>query len=311
MTTAMTTTMPLATTMPVATTTTAEVEVVETVAGYSALLDAFRLTGRTVGVVLTMGALHDGHASLIRRAAAECDVVAVSVFVNPTQFAEAGDLVNYPRTLPTDLEGAAAAGASVVFAPSIPEMYPGWPAAPATTVGVRGLGDRWEGLSRPGHFDGVATVVVKLLSASGRCRTYFGEKDFQQLAIVRRVTRDLSLPVEVIGCATVREPDGLAMSSRNVRLSAEQRRAAVCLSRALAAGAAALSAGRDRTAVEAAMADVVWRQPLVTLDYAVLVDADDLEPAVDTTLDRPLRLLIAATVGPVRLIDNLDPRRTL
>ena len=302
----------MTTAIATATTTTAtDVVVVETLAGYSAILDSARHGGLTVGVVLTMGALHDGHASLIRRAAAECDVVAVSVFVNPTQFAEAGDLVNYPRTLDADLEEAAGAGASVVFAPSIPEMYPGWPTAPATTVTVRGLGDRWEGRSRPGHFDGVATVVVKLLSASGRCRTYFGEKDFQQLAIVRRVARDLSLPVEVIGCATVREPDGLAMSSRNVRLAADERRAAVCLSRALTAGAAAVAAGGDRPAVEAAMVEVVRDQPLVTLDYAVLVDADDLEPAFDTSPDRPLRLLIAAAVGPVRLIDNLDPRRML
>ena len=160
-----------------------------------------------------------------------------------------------------------------MFAPSVAEMYPGWPTPAATTVTVRSLGDRWEGRSRPGHFDGVATVVAKLLSMAGRSRTYFGEKDFQQLAIVRQVVRDLSLPVEVVGCPTVREPDGLAMSSRNVRLSAEERAAAICLSRALAAGAAALRGGGDRSAAEAAMAEVVAGEPLVELDYAVLVDA--------------------------------------
>ena len=253
--------------MSPATTTTAPL-VTGTFAGLSARLDEERRAGRRVGVVLTMGALHDGHASLIRRAAAECDVVAVSVFVNPTQFADPSDLTNYPRTLDTDVALAAGAGAHVVFAPPVAEVYPDWPTPPATTVSVRALVDRWEGASRPGHFDGVATVVTKLLSAAGRCRTYFGEKDFQQLAVVRRVARDLSLPAEVIGCPTVREHDGL----------------------------------------EAAMAGVVGREPLVHLDYAVLVDAGDLEPA-DATSAGPLRLLVAATVGPVRLIDNLDPRR--
>jgi pantoate--beta-alanine ligase len=289
------------------------VTVTGTAADLSARLDAERASGRSVGIVLTMGALHDGHASLIERAASECDVVAVSVFVNPTQFAEPGDLTNYPRTLDADLEIAGRAGADLVFAPSVVEMYPDWPTPAATTVTVRALGDRWEGLSRPGHFDGVATVVAKLLSMAGRCRTYFGEKDFQQLAIVRRVVRDLSLPVEVVGCPTVREADGLAMSSRNVRLAADERSAAVCLSRALRAGADAWAAGSDAATVESAMAGVVATEPLVSLDYAVLVDAADLEPAGTVSGDRgagdrPLRLLIAAQVGPVRLIDNIDPR---
>jgi pantoate--beta-alanine ligase len=281
----------------------------ETVAGFAARLDRERRSGRSVGVVLTMGALHRGHASLIERAAAECDVVAVTVFVNPTQFAESADLTNYPRTFDADLRVAASAGASVVFAPTVTEMYPGWPSPQATTVSVHGLSDRWEGVSRPGHFDGVATVVVKLLSTAGRCRAYFGEKDFQQLAIVRRTVQDLSLPVEVVGCTTVREVDGLAMSSRNVRLDPRERDAATVLHAALRAGARMLAAGGDRSAVESAMADAVAVEPLVHLDYAVLVDAADLEPA-DGRLDgRALRLLIAATVGPVRLIDNLDARR--
>jgi len=281
--------------------------VVDSLAGFAARLDAGRRSGRSVGVVLTMGALHPGHASLVRQAAAECDVVAVTVFVNPTQFAESADLANYPRTLDADLATAAEAGATLVFAPSVDEIYPGWPTPPATTVSVRGPADRWEGVSRPGHFDGVATVVVKLLSAAGRCRAYFGEKDFQQLAIVSRAAADLSLPVEIIGCATVREADGLALSSRNVRLAADERAAAPVLHRALRSGATALAAGGDRDQVERAMAATVATEPLVTLDYAVLVDARDLEPAGEVASDRPLRLLIAATVGPVRLIDNLDP----
>ena len=289
-------------------TTTTPLPLVHTLAGFAAHLDDERRSGRSVGVVLTMGALPPGHASLVRRAAAECDVVAVTVFVNPTQFAESADLANYPRTLDADVAAAADAGASVVFAPTVDEMYPEWPAPPATTVSVRGLADRWEGVSRPGHFDGVATVVVKLLSAAGRCRAYFGEKDFQQLAIVRRAAADLSLAVDVVGCATVREADGLALSSRNVRLAADERAAAPVLHRALSAGTAALAAGAGRSEVERMMAATVADEPLVALDYATLVDARDLEPTGETPSDGPLRLLIAATVGPVRLIDNLDPR---
>ncbi len=284
------------------------VTLLDTVTGFADRLDQERRSGRTVGVVLTMGALHRGHASLIQRAAAECDIVAVTVFVNPTQFVEAADLTNYPRTLGADLCVAEAAGAEVVFAPTVEEMYPGWPAPPATSVSVGGLSERWEGVSRPGHFDGMATVVVKLLTMAGPCRAYFGEKDYQQLAIVRRTVRDLSLQVEVIGCTTVRESDGLALSSRNVRLDPQERDAATILSVALRAGADALSAGCDRSAVESVMADMVAKEPLVDLDYAALVDAADLEPADDLGGGRALRLLIAASVGPVRLIDNLDPR---
>ena len=285
------------------------VEVTGAAVEFTGRLDAERRSGRRVGVVLTMGALHDGHASLIARAVAECDVVAVTIFVNPTQFAQPADLARYPRTLEADLEMAAGAGAGLVFAPPVAEIYPDWPAPQATTVSVHSLGERWEGPSRPGHFDGVTTVVAKLLAMAGRCRTYFGEKDFQQLAIVRRMVRDLALPIEVVGCPTVREADGLAMSSRNARLSPAERGAATALSRALAAGSEALRAGADRTVVESAMAAAVATEPLVSLDYAVLVDADDLEPTEPDGQDgRPLRLLIAAQVGPVRLIDNLDPR---
>jgi len=215
------------------------VEVLESVAACRGTLDEARAAGRVVGLVPTMGALHQGHTSLLERARAECDVVAVSIFVNPLQFGDPEDIARYPRTLERDLRVCADAGADVVFVPSVEEMYPSWPSAPSTTVSVRGVSDAWEGASRPGHFDGVATVVAKLFTTAGPCRAYFGLKDFQQLAVVRRMARELSLPVEVIGCPIVREPDGLALSSRNVRLSATERRAATALSQALAAGRAA------------------------------------------------------------------------
>lgn len=285
------------------------VAVLETVEEYSRALDAIRLSGRSVGVVPTMGALHDGHRSLIERAALECDVVAVSIFVNPTQFGSATDLAHYPRTLAADLDIVASAGGHLVFAPSVEEMYPDQPGGDQTVVSAPLLAARWEGASRPGHFDGVATVVVKLLSAAGPCRAYFGEKDFQQLALVRRVVRDLAIPTEVVGCPTVRDHDGLALSSRNVRLSPDQRRAALVLHRALRSASTSMVRGEeDPSAVEALMARVVESEPEVTLDYAVVVYADDLEPArTCAAIDRPLRLLIAAGVDPVRLIDNCDP----
>ena len=283
------------------------VEVLESVAACRGTLDEARAAGRVVGLVPTMGALHQGHTSLLERARAECDVVAVSIFVNPLQFGDPEDIARYPRTLERDLRVCADAGADVVFVPSVEEMYPSWPSAPSTTVSVRGVSDAWEGASRPGHFDGVATVVAKLFTTAGPCRAYFGLKDFQQLAVVRRMARELSLPVEVIGCPIVREPDGLALSSRNVRLSATERRAATALSQALAAGRAALATGAPSgAAVTRAMRAVIDAEPLVHLDYAVVVDADTLEE-VATPGDRDeasLRLLIAAQVGPVRLIDN-------
>ncbi len=280
-------------------------DVVETTAGCRALLDRARAAGRVVGLVPTMGALHDGHRSLMARARAECDVVAVSIFVNPLQFGDPEDMARYPRTLERDLLVCAEAGADVAFVPAVREMYPSWPAAPSTTVSVGGVSDAWEGASRPGHFDGVATVVAKLFAIAGPCRAYFGLKDFQQLAVVRRLARDLSLPVEVVGCPIVREPDGLALSSRNVRLSAGEREAATVLSRALAAGRAAVASGeRSGAAVGRAMRAAVALEPLVRLDYAVAVDAATLEEPDALDDPRAVRLLVAAQVGPVRLIDN-------
>jgi pantoate--beta-alanine ligase len=281
------------------------IRVVETAAEFSAALGRARAAGRSVGLVPTMGALHAGHVSLMTRARAECEIVAVTIFVNPLQFGDPEDIAHYPRTLEWDLAVCAKAGVDVVFAPSVTEMYPGWPAPVATTVSVRGVSEGWEGASRPGHFDGVATVVAKLFSIAGPCQAYFGEKDYQQLAVVRQMVSDLSLPVAVAGCPIVREPDGLALSSRNVRLSSEERRAAVVLSRALAVGRSVLEQGVDfSSSVSEAMWAVVAAEPLVHLDYAVAVGAQDLVAREVIEDPTAVRLLIAADVGPVRLIDN-------
>ena len=267
-------------------------------------LEAERAGDRVVGLVPTMGALHAGHQALIERAAAECDVVVVTVFVNPLQFGDPGDLAAYPRTLVSDLAAARSAGASIAFAPEVAEMYPSYPEPPATTVSVADVSARWEGACRPGHFDGVATVVAKLFALAGRCRAYFGEKDFQQLAVVRRLVRDLSFPVEIVGCPTVREPDGLALSSRNTRLAPAGRQAATCLHRALQTGRAAVAAGERRVdVVEQAMAAVVAAEPRARLDYAAAVDPVSLQRPV--VVGRELRLLVAAVVDGIRLIDNL------
>lgn len=278
--------------------------VITTARGFSDALEAERALGRRVGLVPTMGALHAGHRSLVARAAVECDTVAVTVFVNPLQFTVAEDLAHYPRDLDGDVDQAAASGAAIVFAPAVQEMYPGFPAPVATSVHVDAVGDVLEGVSRPGHFDGVATVVAKLCSLAGRSRVYFGEKDFQQLAVVRRMVADLSLPVEIVACPTVREDDGLALSSRNVRLSDEGRRAAVALHRALEAGVEAIGAGeRDPVRVGAVMGAVLGAEAEVVPDYAVAVDAATL--AAPVRLSGEVRLLVAASVGPVRLIDNV------
>jgi len=295
------------------------VRVMTVATDFADALEAERATGRRIGLVPTMGALHAGHRSLIERAAVECDVVAVTVFVNPLQFTDASDLAKYPRHLDRDVALAAEAGAQVLFAPSVTEMYPGFPAPVATTVRVAEVSEGLEGASRPGHFDGVATVVAKLFSLAGRCHAYFGEKDFQQLVVVRRMVSDLSIPVTVVACPTVREPDGLALSSRNVRLSPPARTAALALRRALEAGMGVLAAGgREPATVEAAMAAELSGDPLVQPDYAVVVDAATLSaPGSAQALAGEVRLLVAATVDGVRLIDNdgmtlvaaLDERR--
>ena len=276
-------------------------EVVTTKVALRARLDAERAAGRTVGLVPTMGALHEGHLSLVDAAAAECDVVALTIFVNPLQFAAGEDLDAYPRPLSRDLELAEGAGTTVAFTPSTDEMYP---RPTATSVHVEGLTATMEGASRPTHFDGVTTVVTKLFNVAGPCRAYFGEKDYQQLAIVSRMAEDLSFPVEVVGCPTTRHDDGLALSSRNAYLTAPEREAAPVLHRALGAGAAMVAAGEsDADAVRAEMARIIEEAPLGELDYVEVADPRTL--AAVTRCDRPVRLFGAVRFGRARLIDNV------
>ena len=255
-----------------------------------------------VGLVPTMGFLHAGHLSLVERARAENEQVVVSIFVNPTQFGPHEDLSRYPRDLPRDLALLEAAGADVVFTPPVEQVYPEGFGTYVEPAGA--LAERLEAATRPGHFRGVATVVTKLLLIVAPDRAYFGQKDAQQVAVVRRMVADLNLPVEARVLPTVREPDGLAMSSRNKYLGPEDRAAAVVLNRALRAGAAAFEdkpAG-SVTAVIAAMTAVVAAEPRANLDYADVCDPDTFAPL--TELRAPALLAIAAKVGPARLIDN-------
>jgi len=276
-------------------------QVHRTITGCRTVLDTARRDGRSVGLVPTMGSLHDGHIALMVRAVSDNDVVAATIFVNPLQFAATEDLDTYPRDVERDTALAADAGIEHLFVPTVEEMYP---TPVLTTVAVAGMSAAMEGASRPTHFAGVATVVAKLCNIAGPCRAYFGEKDFQQLAVVRRMVADLSFPVEVVGCPTVREPDGLAMSSRNAYLTPSQRRAAPVLYRALRAGAAAVSGGERRAdVVRALMGDIVDGEPLAELDYAEVVDASTLGQ-VDP-LAGELRLLAAARFGRPRLLDNI------
>ncbi len=275
---------------------------IRTIAATLAACDAARAMGRTVGFVPTMGALHEGHASLVRRARAERDHVVLSIFVNPLQFGDPGDLEAYPRDEGRDLEVARGLGVDLVFAPTVEEMYPH--GEPDVQVDPGPLGERLEGAARPGHFRGVATVVAKLLHAVGDGAAYFGEKDAQQLAVIRRMVRDLAFPVEVVACPTVREPEGLAISSRNARLSPEQRDAAGCLFLALSAAAElARGGGRDAARLIAAMAREVGATPQARLEYAAVVDDETFEDLAE--IARPARALVAARFGEVRLIDNL------
>jgi pantoate--beta-alanine ligase len=276
--------------------------VTQTVEATLRACEAARAEGRTVGLVPTMGAFHGGHRSLIRRARAERDLVVVSIFVNPLQFGDPGDLESYPRDEAADRKIAEAEGADVVFAPAVEAMYPN--GEPAVTVDPGPLGERLEGAARPGHFRGVATVVAKLFSAAGPCAAYFGEKDAQQLAVIRAMVRDLSMLVDVRCCPVVRDPDGLALSSRNRLLTAEQREAAPCLFLALSSAAELARAGeRDATKLVATMAREIGATPQARIDYVAVVDDATFEEVA--TIALPARALVAARFGDVRLIDTL------
>ena len=279
-------------------------DVIRTRAELRARCDAERAADRAIGLVPTMGALHDGHASLIRRACVERDVVVMSLFVNPLQFGDPADLAAYPRDEERDLRRAERLGVDVVFAPGVSEMYPDHEAGAVVDPG--GLGERLEGVQRPGHFRGVATVVALLLRAVGPCAVYFGEKDAQQLAVVRRLVADQDLPVDVVECPTVRDPDGLALSSRNDRLSAEDREAATCLFLALSEAAELARGGEtDSALLVAAMAREIGATPRVRLDYATVVDPDTFDELREIRPPRVARAVVAADVGGVHLVDTL------
>ena len=269
------------------------------VAAWREYAEAQRDAGRGLGLVPTMGAFHEGHVSLFRAAKAECDVVLVTSFVNPRQFNDADDFARYPATPDLDRALARENGVDCFVAPSLSEMWPDYPAATATTVSVGALGERFEGAGRPGHFDGVASVVAKLFIVTGPCRAYFGEKDFQQLAVIGQMTRDLAFDIDVVGRPIIRDVDGLAFSSRNVRLSALGRPRALGFSRALAAANAALmSASEARATMRAVM-----EESGIDVAYADVVDPSTLLPSSDEETGER-RALVAGVVEGVRLLDN-------
>lgn len=262
---------------------------------------AARAAGRSIGCVPTMGALHRGHTSLMRASCERCDFHVVTIFVNPTQFAPTEDLARYPRPVEQDLDACRQAGMDLVYMPEIPTLYPpGY----STWVTVEGLTDVLEGASRPGHFRGVTTIVMKLFHLVQPDVAFFGAKDYQQQTVIRKMVRELDVPVEIVVCPTVREPDGLALSSRNVYLNPAERAAARSLSESLRLAERRLKQGEaDIAAIEQAMRGHMQSQPLVQVDYAVIADADSLERLTEPR--SRMAALAAAKVGSTRLIDNL------
>ncbi|OGC00846.1 MAG: pantoate--beta-alanine ligase [candidate division NC10 bacterium RIFCSPLOWO2_12_FULL_66_18] len=280
-------------------------EIIQSPLEMQRLAEDYRRTGKSIGLVPTMGALHEGHLSLLRRCRAENDVVIMSLFVNPAQFNRTDDLERYPRDLEGDSRMARETGADVIFAPTAEGMYPdGY----VTYLNVERITERWEGASRPGHFRGVATVCTKLFTICRPHRAYFGQKDYQQSLVVRRLAADLNLGLEIVVLPTVRESDGLALSSRNVLLTPEERRQATVLSRALFQAQAAVRGGeRDAGRVRAAIEAEIRSAQLAAVDYVGVCDPETLEPLVRVT--GKAVAVVAASFGTTRLIDNaiLDP----
>jgi pantoate--beta-alanine ligase len=274
---------------------------IETIIGMKAACRSVSREGKRLGLVPTMGALHEGHLSLVRQSKSQCDVTAVSIFVNPLQFGPTEDFAKYPRTLERDIAFLEELGVDLLFIPSVAEMYP--PGA-KTSVEVGDLSSRLDGGSRPGHFRGVTTVVCKLFEIVRPDRAFFGQKDAAQVAVLRKMVRDLDMDVEIAVCPIVRESDGLAMSSRNAYLNAEQRQQALVLSRSLQRVKSAFDAGeRDATKLAEAGMQVVAAETGAKLDYFVIVDADTLEPIA--YVSRGTLVAVAAWVGTTRLIDNI------
>ena len=275
-------------------------EIVQTIDAVRKQVKAWRAQGLTVGLVPTMGFLHEGHLSLIERAVTENDRVVVSDFVNPTQFGPGEDLESYPRDLDRDAALCEGAGAALLFNPSVSEMYAG---DAVTFVDMNGLTKELCGKSRPVHFRGVCTVVSKLFNIVSPDRAYFGQKDAQQLAVIRRMARDLNFDVQVVGCPIVHEEDGLAKSSRNTYLNAEERKAALVLSRAVSEGSRMAAAGeKSAEVIVEAMKEVIQREPMAKIDYVQAVNADSIEPV--TVMEPPVLVAMAVYIGKTRLIDN-------
>jgi pantoate--beta-alanine ligase len=277
------------------------VEIIRTISWMKEAARQARAENHVIGLVPTMGALHEGHLSLVRHAKQECSRVYASIFVNPKQFGPNEDFAKYPRAFESDSERFAELGVDALFAPTPEEIYP---SRFSTYVNVEGIGDRLEGRSRPGHFRGVATVVLKLIEIAQPDFAYFGRKDAQQVCVIQQMVRDLNLSVQIVVCPIVREPDGLALSSRNAYLNPEERRAATILHRALEAARAELVGGRsDAMQVQNSMRAVFEKEPLARLDYAEIVSADNFEPMVRVV--RTCYILVAAHLGKTRLLDNM------